>query len=270
MKRAVSLTREDRDPRGGLTPEGRAKYAAAGAHLRPGVKTVRTAEDARRKGRFLRRMYARADVPPLADDRGRPTRYALQAQAWGERAPRTLADVRALAARGAELLRRNPSRAPRLTKTEPRFEPLTESDGTFRADLRARVLSLRAAVYFLRRRGDTAIEYIGSSLPGQNNSNATSAPRRVWKTILRHFHAPRTRKRGAYSFGRDNWTSNEPEAFELAVLACEPADVRELEIQAQDRYRPRHLPPDYKSPAERKAEAEAEARRLDEDDPVPF
>lgn len=269
MKRArVSLTKADRDPHGGLAPSGRAKYALAGAHLRPGVRTVRTAEDARRKGSFLRRMYARADVPPLQDARGRPTRYALQAHAWGEPVPRTRADVRQLAARGAELLRRdNPRRAPKLTRTKPRYEPLMDEHGT-RAELRARALQLPAAVYFLRRIGETVPEYVGSSLPRQNDRNATSADRRVWKTILRHFHAQRTRGKHAYSFSRDNWTARDPQNFEVAILACHPEQVRELESQAQDRYRPRFLPPDYQSPAERKAARERELAA--EDDEVPF
>lgn len=93
--------------RGGLTAEGRAAFAReTGAHLRPGVVKVRSVEDLRRKGSFLRRMYAGAfnEAKPLLDAKGRPTRHALQAQAWGEKAPRTLADVRRLAATGARLL----------------------------------------------------------------------------------------------------------------------------------------------------------------------
>lgn len=98
------LTAADRDPRGGLTASGRAKYNRAGARLRPGVLEVHTLDDMRRKGSFLRRFYARDAVPALTTPTGRATRYALAAQAWGERAPRTLADVRALAAKGARLL----------------------------------------------------------------------------------------------------------------------------------------------------------------------
>ena len=91
---------------GGLTAEGRAWFNARGAHLRPGVKRARTAEDFKRKGSFLRRHYAGPsnEAKPLVDAQGRPTRHALQAQAWGERAPRTAADVRRLAALGAKLL----------------------------------------------------------------------------------------------------------------------------------------------------------------------
>ena len=104
------LSRPTRDPRkssrGGLTAAGRAFYAAQGAHLRPGVLVARTAEQARRKGSFLRRHYfgPHNEAKPLRDAKGRPTRHALQAQAWGEKAPRTLGDVRRLAALGARLL----------------------------------------------------------------------------------------------------------------------------------------------------------------------
>jgi hypothetical protein len=91
---------------GGLTAAGRAWFNARGAHLRPGVKVARTAEDFRRKGSFLRRHYAGPsnEAKPLVDAQGRPTRHSIQAQAWGERAPRTLADVRRLAALGSKLL----------------------------------------------------------------------------------------------------------------------------------------------------------------------
>lgn len=106
----LMLTRPTRDkrknPRGGLTAAGRAFYAAQGANLRPGVIVARTAEQARRKGSFLRRHYfgPHNEAKPLRDAQGRPTRHALQAQAWGEKAPRTLGDVRRLAALGARLL----------------------------------------------------------------------------------------------------------------------------------------------------------------------
>lgn len=101
-----STTDKRKNPRGGLTAAGRAFYAAQGSNLRPGVIVARTAEDARRKGSFLRRHYfgPTNEVKPLRDAKGRPTRHALQAQAWGEKAPRTLGDVRRLAAKGARLL----------------------------------------------------------------------------------------------------------------------------------------------------------------------
>lgn len=103
----MKLSRPTRDPRknarGGLTAAGRAFYNAQGSTLRPGVVVVRTLDDLRRKGSFLRRHYA-GPPRPLVDDKGRPTRHALAAQAWAEKAPRTRADVRRLAAVGARLL----------------------------------------------------------------------------------------------------------------------------------------------------------------------
>ena len=100
-------TRDARkDPRGGLTAAGRAYWNAQGANLRPGVMRIESLEDMRRRGSFLVRHYKGAfnERKPLVDAKGRPTRHALQAQAWGKKVPRTLADVRRLAAEGARLL----------------------------------------------------------------------------------------------------------------------------------------------------------------------
>ena len=108
MKRTLARPTKDprKDPRGGLTAAGRAFYNAQGARLRPGVIVVRSLEDVRRKASFLRRHYfgSHNEAKPLRDAKGRPTRHALQAQAWGEKAPRTLDDVRRLARKGARLL----------------------------------------------------------------------------------------------------------------------------------------------------------------------
>lgn len=95
-----------RDPRGGLTAAGRKHYAEKeGARLKPGVKgPADTPEKMRRKGSFLRRHYGHKPFP-LVDAKGRPTRYALQAQAWGEKAPANDEDVRQLARLGTELLK---------------------------------------------------------------------------------------------------------------------------------------------------------------------
>jgi hypothetical protein len=103
----ASRSRKPRkDPKGGLTAEGRKHFKQAeGANLRPGVKTVKSSEDAQRKGSFLRRHYGRKDPHPLKDENGEPTRYAKQAHAWGEPVPKTRADVRRLAAKGTKLLK---------------------------------------------------------------------------------------------------------------------------------------------------------------------
>lgn len=94
------------NPNGGLTAAGRAKFKREeGSNLKPGVKgAADTPEKMRRKGSFLSRFYGRADIPPLTDSSGEPTRYALAARAWGEAAPTSLASVRALAAKGKSLL----------------------------------------------------------------------------------------------------------------------------------------------------------------------
>src|ERR1700712_3179368 len=66
-----------KDPAGGLTAAGRARYAKTeGAHLRPGVKKTlgdMSPEEMRRKGSFLRRHFATLRGP-LVNDEGKPTR----------------------------------------------------------------------------------------------------------------------------------------------------------------------------------------------------
>lgn len=96
-----------KDPKGGLTAEGRRYFARKeGAHLKPGVKgPADTPDKLRRKGSFLRRHFAHLRGP-LLDESGKPTRLALSAHAWGERVPRTLAAARRLAAKGTRLLAR--------------------------------------------------------------------------------------------------------------------------------------------------------------------
>lgn len=96
-----------KDPKGGLTERGRRHFEAKeGGDLKPGVKgPADTPEKMRRKGSFLRRHYAGA-AKPLKDEKGRPTRHALQARAWGEPVPQDQAAVRRLAAKGKALLER--------------------------------------------------------------------------------------------------------------------------------------------------------------------
>lgn len=100
-----SMPKEGRDPKGGLTDAGRAYYAAKfGSNLQPGVKgPVDTPEKMRRKGSFLVRMFTNPRGP-MRDAKGRPTRLALSAQAWGEKLPKTLHEAHMLAAEGRRLL----------------------------------------------------------------------------------------------------------------------------------------------------------------------
>ena len=96
-----------KDPRGGLTAVGRVWFKAKeGASLKPGVtKSERemTPDEMRRKGSFLRRHFANPRGP-MKDEEGEPTRLALSAHAWGEPVPKTMADAKKLAAKGARLL----------------------------------------------------------------------------------------------------------------------------------------------------------------------
>jgi hypothetical protein len=100
----------EKDPRGGLTAAGRRAFAERdGAHLKPGV-TKKVSEmtplEMRRKGSWAVRFYGREPLPPLVDAKGRPTRLALSAHAWGEPVPRTVAAARRIAAKGERLLAR--------------------------------------------------------------------------------------------------------------------------------------------------------------------
>ena len=96
-----------KDPAGGLTAAGRAKFRATqGARLRPGVTkpdAEMTPEDMKRKGSFLRRHFANPRGS-MQDEHGAPTRLALSAHAWGEPVPKDEADARRLADKGSRYL----------------------------------------------------------------------------------------------------------------------------------------------------------------------
>jgi hypothetical protein len=100
-----SMPKEGRDPRGGLTTIGREYYAKKyGANLKPGVKgPANTPEKMRRKGSFLTRMFTNPRGP-MVDAKGKPTRLARSANAWGEPIPKTMTDAHALAIEGRRLL----------------------------------------------------------------------------------------------------------------------------------------------------------------------
>ena len=109
----VSLTKEDKNPKGRLIASGRRKYnQATNGNLKPGVKkpvSKMSTSEMKRKGSFLRRHYA-GPSKPLKDEKGRPTRHSLQATAWGEPAPSTQDAVRRLAEKGKRLLERAKSK----------------------------------------------------------------------------------------------------------------------------------------------------------------
>ena len=96
-----------RDPKGGLTSAGRKYFnKKEGANLKPGVKgPADTPEKMRRKGSFLVRFFTNPSGP-MQDDKGKPTRLALSAAAWGEPVPKTAAAAAKLAAKGSRLLER--------------------------------------------------------------------------------------------------------------------------------------------------------------------
>ena len=102
--KSVSLPESGKDPKGGLTAEGRRVYnEATGGHLKPGVKgEPKNAEEKKRKGSFLTRHFTTPPGPVVKD--GKPTRQALQAAAWGEPVPKTEAEEKKLAAKGRKLL----------------------------------------------------------------------------------------------------------------------------------------------------------------------
>jgi hypothetical protein len=80
-----SLMSSDRNPRGGLSSSGRARYnRATGSNLRPPVKgRPNTATEFRRKGSFLVRMGSGRGR--LFDEKGNKTRLKLSLEAWGYR-----------------------------------------------------------------------------------------------------------------------------------------------------------------------------------------
>lgn len=96
-----------KDPKGGLTAAGRAYFKRKeGANLKPGVRgPADTPEKMRRKGSFLTRFFTNPSGP-MKDEKGRATRLALSAAAWGEPVPGDAAAAAKLAAKGRRLLER--------------------------------------------------------------------------------------------------------------------------------------------------------------------
>lgn len=107
-KLTMTAQRETKDPEGGLTAAGRAKFRREdGSNLKPGVtKAIRdmTPEELKRKGSWAVRFYGRDPLPPLKKANGEPTRFALSAHAWGEKVPTTEAQARKIAEKGHRLL----------------------------------------------------------------------------------------------------------------------------------------------------------------------
>jgi hypothetical protein len=96
-----------KNPKGGLSAAGREHFARTeGANLKPGVKgRADTPEKQRRKGSFLTRFFTNPSGP-MKNEKGKPTRLALSANAWGEPVPTNRAAAARLARKGRSLLKR--------------------------------------------------------------------------------------------------------------------------------------------------------------------
>jgi hypothetical protein len=95
-----------KDLKGGLTAQGRKHFKETeGANLKPGVMKVETLEDLKRWGQWARRFFGRSVLPPLKNEKGEPTRLALDAQAWGCKIPKTKKEAKVIAKRGSEALK---------------------------------------------------------------------------------------------------------------------------------------------------------------------
>lgn len=119
-----------RDPKGGLTAAGRAYFKRTeGANLKPGVKgAANTPEKMRRKGSFLTRFFTNPSGP-LVDEKGRATRLALSAAAWGERVPKNVEDAARLAEKGRNLLERYKNMKEKSSEFELEIKNLGQSIG---------------------------------------------------------------------------------------------------------------------------------------------
>lgn len=115
-----SMPKGGKNPKGGLTAQGRAFFAARdGSKLKAGVTgAADTPEKMRRKGSFLVRTFTHPRGP-MKDDKGQSTRLALSAHAWGEKVPANEAQAHKLAQTGHHLLEqyhRAMGEAPRAKK----------------------------------------------------------------------------------------------------------------------------------------------------------
>jgi hypothetical protein len=83
-KPSISMTKKDKNPEGGLSAAGRAKYnKATGSNLKPPVSSSEAKKNpkaaARRKS-FCARMSGVKG--PMKDEKGRPTRKSLALKKW--------------------------------------------------------------------------------------------------------------------------------------------------------------------------------------------
>jgi hypothetical protein len=83
-KKSVSMTKADKNPKGGLSAKGRAKYnKATGSNLKAPVSSKeakKSPKKAARRKSFCARMSGVKG--PMKDSKGRPTRKALALKKW--------------------------------------------------------------------------------------------------------------------------------------------------------------------------------------------
>ena len=83
-KKSVSLTKKDKNPKGGLTAAGRKKLnRETGSNLKPPVSSKQAKKSpkaASRRKSFCARMSGVKG--PMKDSKGRPTRKALALRKW--------------------------------------------------------------------------------------------------------------------------------------------------------------------------------------------
>lgn len=79
--KSVSMRKEHKNPKGGLSAKGREYYNnATGSNLKPPVPNPKTEKDANRRKSFCSRMSGVKG--PMKDEKGKPTRKALALRAW--------------------------------------------------------------------------------------------------------------------------------------------------------------------------------------------
>lgn len=125
------------DPKGGLTAAGRKYFKnKEGANLKPGVKgPANTPQKMRRKGSFLTRFFTNPSGP-MVDEKGRATRLALSAAAWGEPVPKNAEDAAALAAKGKRLLEKYANTKKKELSFNEEIKALTSKKKPVDPDLR--------------------------------------------------------------------------------------------------------------------------------------
>ena len=97
LAKGPNATKEDKNPKGGLSAKGRKKFG-----VQKGVVNYSSASR-KDKGRWVSWAMRFTGTPkPVKDAKGQPTRYALMFRAWGEKVPTSTADVQAVHAKAVK------------------------------------------------------------------------------------------------------------------------------------------------------------------------